>query len=369
MNKKNLNKVLLLMQLPPPIHGASMMNQEVWKILNRNPLLDTKLIPLMFANKIANVGIFSIVKVIKTIKIAWQLICYLVKEKPDLIYFTLSPVGFAFYRDAIFVFIVKLFRKKIIFHLHGKGIKTNSQNYFKALLYRGIFRGVDVIALSQSLCYDFEKIHSRGKLYILPNGIQEIPYKRMKRNHSKLNLLFISNLKLAKGILDMIEALGNLTLKNDLFSLKIVGDSVNVTKEELQSLIKKKGLQNVEILGGCYGEKKNKILEKSDVLIFPTKTKNECFPLVILEAMQFGLAIISTNNGAIPEMLDYGDAGLIVDTGDVDGLTESIEKLILDENLRMTISQNAYRKFKKEYTLKIFEKNLLKIFSEIKLND
>ena len=364
--KKNLNKVLLLMQLPPPVHGVSMMNQEVWKILNRNPSFDTTLIPLMFANKISNVGVFSIVKVIKTVEIACQLIWYLIKKKPNLIYFTLSPIGFAFYRDAIFVFIVKLFRKKIIFHLHGKGIKTNSQNYFKALLYRWIFRGVDVIALSQSLCYDFEKIHSRGKLYILPNGIQEISYKKMNRNHSKLNLLFLSNLILEKGILDMIEALGNLTLKNDLFSLKIVGEPVNITKEELKSLIEKKGLQNVEILGGCYGEKKNKILEKSDVLIFPTK--NECFPLVILEAMQFGLAIVSTNNGAIPDMLDYGDAGLIVDSGDVDGLTESIEKLISDENLRMTISQNAYRKFKKGYTLKTFEKNLLQMFSEIKLN-
>ena len=65
-----------------------------------------------------------------------NLISSIIKFKPKFIYFQLSPLGLAFYRDCTFIGIMKLFKKHIVFHMHGKGInEVVSKNRFKKSLY------------------------------------------------------------------------------------------------------------------------------------------------------------------------------------------------------------------------------------------
>ena len=112
--------ILCIVQLPPPIHGASVMNNYVInsKIINQTFRLNV--ISLKFVKSVKEVARFSVLKVFKAIGYSLEIVKKVRTTKPDLIYFTISIKGYAFYRDAFYVFLLKILKQKIVFHLHKK---------------------------------------------------------------------------------------------------------------------------------------------------------------------------------------------------------------------------------------------------------
>jgi glycosyltransferase involved in cell wall biosynthesis len=87
-------------------------------------------------------------------------------------------------------------------------------------------------------------------------------------------------------------------------------------------------------------------------------------PLVLIEAMQHALPVISTPEGAIPDMVNDGITGFLVPRKDVTLLAEKIKLLITDPDLRIKMGEAGYRKYQEEFTLKSFEKKFLNIITE-----
>jgi glycosyltransferase involved in cell wall biosynthesis len=85
-------------------------------------------------------------------------------------------------------------------------------------------------------------------------------------------------------------------------------------------------------------------LSASDLFVLPSRF--ECFPFAILEAMALGLPCVVNEVGGTREMIDDGRNGYLLDTGDVQGLAESIRRLATDEALRNTFSKKAREKVK-----------------------
>ena len=102
--------------------------------------------------------------------------------------------------------------------------------------------------------------------------------------------------------------------------------------------------------------------------MFPTFYHNECFPLVVLEAMQCGGACISTDEAALPEIIDDGRTCYIVPK-ESDGkpsasrLAEAIEKLIVDSVRCRLMGGEGRNKYEKEYTLEVFENRITQCIS------
>lgn len=356
-------KILLLAQLPPPVHGASMMNKYIKDSEKINAAFNARFLPLSFAEKIDDIGKLSLKKIFLMIGFCFKLVKAIVKTKPDLVYFTIAPFGGAFYRDALFVLIIKLFRKKIVFHLHGKGIADESKNTFKKKIYQFTFKNATVITLSKMLDYDIETVFN-GKIYHLANGIET--NKTIQHNEwtESIKVLYLSNLVKSKGILDFIEALELIKNLNVAYEVDIVGNSADLSIEELKTLINKKGLSSkIKVHGPKYGHDKWEALNRADIFVFPTYFKNECFPLVLLEAMQSRNAIISTDNGAIEEIIQ--NCGFIVPQNSPKKLAQALEELLLDKNKVESLKERSEIEFKKKYTLEIFEENFIKIINTV----
>ncbi|MCX6975313.1 MAG: glycosyltransferase family 4 protein, partial [Verrucomicrobia bacterium] len=75
----------------------------------------------------------------------------------------------------------------------------------------------------------------------------------------------------------------------------------------------------------------------------------ETFSYVALEALQAGKAIIGTATGAVPAILDHGQAGIIVPPGDVNALAKALRKLMADDVLRMSLGVAAERRFEERF--------------------
>lgn len=114
--------------------------------------------------------------------------------------------------------------------------------------------------------------------------------------------------------------------------------------------------------GKRYGAEKEAYFSQADVFVFPTYYHNECFPLVLLEAMQQGIACIASNEGGIADIIDEGKTGFIVDKKNTTALAEKMEVLLNNPSLCHEMGKNGKQKFCEAFTIERFEnrmKNLL----------
>jgi len=285
-----------------------------------------------------------------------------------LVYYTLSPTGYAFYRDACYVFILKMLNQKIVFHLHGKGINKNiKNNSFKKYIYRRVFKNTYVICLSRSLVGDVRDVY-KSIPYIVANGIQLDPEsgKTIHKSNNIPQILFLSNYLRNKGILVLVEALGILKNQGYLYNARFVGAPSDLTVEMMKEIIcDKKLTEFIKIIGPLYGCDKTKEFQNADMFVFPTFYKNEAFPLVILEAFQNSLAVISTFEGGIPDIVVDSETGFLVETQNAQMLAEKIAILLKNEKLRIEMGEKGYKRFINNYTLDHFFNNLNKTFQDI----
>lgn len=357
-------KILFLVQLPPPVHGASMMNKFLLDSQIVNQTFDKEVMNLDFVSAVSDIGKISIKKIFKTFSFSYKLLKTLYRNKFDLVYFTLSPVGGAFYRDVLFVSVLKLFKTHIVYHLHGKGILKEIENPIKRKIYKYVFKNVSVISLSKKLHFDIIDVF-KGTIYDVPNGIPEKNIEPFGRDFTEI--VYLSALKKSKGILDLVEALKILDAQKEKFTAKIIGSSTNdLTIEELKKKIKSYGLERkVKVLGPIYGDDKFLELSKSGIFCFPTYYRNECFPLSILEAMMMGLAVVSTNNGAIDDMINHNRHGMIVNKNNPIELSKGLSFLLNNQKTTKEMGVLAQSKFKKLYTIDVFEENMMSVFKQI----
>ena len=172
-----------------------------------------------------------------------------------------------------------------------------------------------------------------------------------------VNLLFLSNLIPSKGVYVLLDACRILKERGLDFQCNFVGgETKEIDRARFEAEVQKRGLEGmVRYEGPKYGEEKEEYWRSSDVFVFPTYYFNECFPLVILEAMQHGLPVVSTTEGAVPDMVADGVNGFVCERKDVSGLAGALERLITDASLRMRMGEVGRKRYEEEFTLERFE--------------
>jgi len=254
---------------------------------------------------------------------------------------------------------MKFFRRKIIFHLHGTGLKDAAQkSKFYKRLYCFSFDNSEIITLSEKLNYDLDFL-SPSKIHILPNGIAPLlktapptPLLVKVGGEESRKLLFVSNFYDYKGIPELIELLTEVHKHGYDFTCNIAGEENHITAAALQQLIDKNGLtKKVKYVGSVIGDNLIELYKQSNIFIYPTK--KDAMPLVILEAMRAGLAILSNPVGAIPDMIGNDHETLPTPENLISLLTNPAKTRKLGEQNRKT--------FEQKFTIDKFNSQLLKI--------
>ena len=173
-----------------------------------------------------------------------------------------------------------------------------------------------------------------------------------------VNLLFLSNLIPSKGVYVLLDACRILKDKGLDFQCNFVGgETKEIDRARFEAEVQKRGLEGCVLYHGPkYGEEKEQYWRMADVFVFPTFYHNECMPLTILEAMQHGLPVVSTDEGAVPDMVADGENGFVCRRKDVEGLAMALERLLLDGALRHRMGAEGYRIYQEKFTLQCFER-------------
>lgn len=368
-------RVLFIMHMPPPVHGAAMVGKYIHDSKIVNDSFDCQYENMMLASSLEDIGkggvkkVFNLVAQLKRFKKA-------IKEfRPDLVYITPNAAGGAFYKDFVVVQYVKHCLKKyspkalVVAHYHNKGVSTRQNRWLDNYLYKKFFKGLKVILLANVLYEDVKKYVSRKDVLICPNGIPEsLQYEPMaERNNPVPQILFLSNLIVSKGVIVLLDALKILNERRIDFICNVVGGETDeLDASRFLGEIEKRGLAGKVVYAGKkYGDEKKVYFENADIFVFPTFYHNETFGLVNLEAMEYKLPVVSTNEGGIPDVVVHGENGLICERKNPVALADAVESLLKDKGLRIRMGECGYKKFKSEFKLSIFEKRIVEILCKI----
>lgn len=366
-------KVLFILHLPPPIHGAAMVGQYLMESKSINETFEADFINLTTAFDLEKMGKFSTRKVSSLLRIQFKVTKALLQRKYDLCYVSLNAKGSGFYKDFLVVVLLKLFGKKIVYHFHNRGVATMQHKKINHWLYQYTFRNTSSILLSPLLYSDLKKYVTKENLFYCSNGIP-VTHEKQRTDKSGNSLsvcqiLFLSNMIVEKGVYVLLAACKRLKEENIPFVCHFVGAWTEVTEDQLQEAVNHLGLERQIMLHGKKtGAAKAAFLRDADIFVFPTFYHNECFPLVNLEAMQFSLPIITTTIGGIPDMIIDGKTGYLVPPQDDRLLAVKIAELIHDPVKRRKMGVAGRSLYEERFTLEKFESNIKNVLNAVIAN-
>lgn len=378
-------KILFIMHMPPPVHGAAMVGQFIHDSELINNSFDCHYVNMAVATRLEDVGkggwhkIKGILKKLVEVKKA-------VKDvKPDLVYITPNSAGAPFYKDFITVMMLKLMGQRIVMHFHNKGVVTRQNRWFDNWLYRRYFKNVKLILLADALYEDVKKYVKREDVFVCPNAIPEIEMATecitakfktaiiASTCNKNPRILWLTNIMKTKGIMEFLAALKILKDKGVKFQVDFVGGlTKEMSGDEFDMALTMNGLNGCcTYHGPKYGEEKYAFFRNADIFVLPSYT--EALPVSILEAMQFGLPVVASNVGGVSAEVEDGVTGYLLGGNqpimlntfrpDAHEIANKVAVLLADADLRHKMGKAGREKFEKEFTLEVFEKRMREILS------
>ncbi len=249
----------------------------------------------------------------------------------------------SFFRKSMFFILAFIFRVKVILHLHSGAFMVFYHQECGSLLkkyVRWIFKKADkVVVLSSQWKENISEICTGKKVVVIFNPIRAADSVNAAAQNSQ-TLLFLGKLAEKKGIYCLLDAI--VPLKERYQNIRLLcggeGELENVEAYSRQLGIK----DNVQLLGWVSGSEKDLYLQQSTIYVLPSFS--EGLPMGVLEAMAAGLPVVSTPVGGIPDAVEDGVEGFLVEPGDSQALAEAIRRLLDDAKLRAEMGAAGQRK-------------------------
>lgn len=281
-------------------------------------------------------------------------------RRPDVVHVHTSHY-FSFYLSAFYVlFAAYVWRRPVILHVHGSSFDEFVRDAppLRALFQSLVFGATDaVVVLSEYWRQALSVRVDTEKLVVLPNAVVLDQY-RPDVSPDAQHLVFVSNHVRRKGIVEATEAIARLYDRGVEFETTIAG--TGPLSHHAAALAEQ--YDDVEYRGYITEDEKHELLSEASVYLLPTYA--EGLPIAILEAMAGGNAIVTTDVGSIPSVVDDGN-GVLVAPGDVDGLTAALEPLLTDLDTTRRMCAESRSRVEAAYSWERMTDELLSLYRRL----
>ncbi|GHT16266.1 polysaccharide biosynthesis protein [Bacteroidia bacterium] len=239
-------------------------------------------------------------------------------------------------RKLPFFLIAKCFRKKIIVQIHSGYEPINKTHGIVRCAYSIMFKYADkCIFLAQTILELFKtNFPIKNGLVIYNPCPKFVEYEGQRQKQ----ILFAGRITEAKGYKDLIHAFANIAQQYLDWSVCFAGSG---DIDLAQSVAKQLQIENrINFLGWVSGKAKDKAFREAAIFCLPSYT--EGFPMSVLDAWAYGLPVITTPVGGIPDIVHDGQNMLLFNSGEIESLTSQLELMIKDEKLRRKLSAASY---------------------------
>ncbi len=331
----------------PPIGGggsvvAAALNQQLASTGHRVRVVTSAMNDLRRVETVNGVEVYraacwrrhrhytTVFELLTTLWPAYQLASRLIREqRPDLIH-----VHFAIPSGLVAYLLARRYRIPYVITAHGSDIPEYNPDRFMLMhrlfkpVWRRIVAGAAAVTSPSEYLARLLRRHLATAVYVIPNGYSVMPaLKRTKRNL----VLVVARLFPRKGVQHFIEAVSG---QNTAWEYVIAGDGpYRQTLEDrartLGAKVKFAGFVDKITLRGLY--------EEAKVFVFPSIQEN--FPMVLLEAMDAGCAVITTDAEGCAEVV--GDAGVVIQKANALQIRRALGEVMLDSERRESLSKCA----------------------------
>jgi len=273
----------------------------------------------------------------------------------DIIHFHISLESTVKRKYPLFL-LAKLLGKKTIVQLH---CGTQIDEIWNKK-YNKLFRKTDVTLVLSDILKKrvLDKVGCTIPIKVLYNPCPEVTKVESYKNNI---ILFSGTLYKGKGYHDLILAFSCIAKNYPNWTVVFAG---NGEIENGKTLAKNLGIEHqIEFAGWVSGEKKDYLFRKACIFCLPSYA--EGFPMAVLDAWAYGLPVITTPVGGIPDVAIDGENMLLFNPGDIQKLSENIERLITDEPLRNKISRASIEFANGKFNINTINRQLGNIYDTL----
>ncbi len=269
--------------------------------------------------------------------------------EPDLVH----AHGYRSYQTEVAFEYARRQRKPFVISMHGmaSGYASMVTGVSAKLPYWAYDRGrglqmlsrSDAIVVNSSLEENEVAAFLKGrsdKIVKIPVGVEDRGRAEVEPDQRDQSLLFVGRITRDRNLPLLLRAFSMLSKTHPRLRLKIVGgEGVRSSRvragvmPELKALSSSLGLKNVEFTGELRGEALQEAYRNSDIFVYTSLYEN--FGQTILDAAAYGLPVISTRVGVVPDLIDDGENGIILKANDSPlELARAVNLLLADVDLR-----------------------------------
>ena len=305
-------------------------------------------------------------RVIFAFKRFLKFIYILLFNKPDSILIFTANTPSIFEKGSMAI-IGSFFSSNVIIAPRGGPLDleiTNNQ-FLKAFVQIVFKRTNYVICQGEYWKSFFSKLlhqNSIDKFIVVPNWIDDKNYnvsKHKKKCENIIRVLYMGWIQKDKGVYDIFSAIEKLSVCNKQVEFIFLGDGPS--RAYLMDIVKSKEFPfNFSFPGWVHGKEKLAYLANADIFILASHS--EGLPNSLMEAMLCGIASIATDVGSVSDLIIDGKTGILIEKMNIDQLTESIQELILNKELRNFYSVEGRKKILANHSMQSAVRSFNNIF-------
>jgi glycosyltransferase involved in cell wall biosynthesis len=276
----------------------------------------------------------------------------------DVVHINLAQYGSA-YRKMTFAWLARMLGIPYVVHLHGSRFRQfwdGASPWLDRALARMFSRAACTMVLG-SVWADYvsnKAPEAASKIAIFPTATRDNACRRVARTEGPVRIIFSGKHGERKGVRELTAALGKLA-GDRRWQATLTG---NGEIEKTRATVVELGIADrVDVPGWISAEAFDALIADADILVLPSFDEN--LPLSVVEAFARGVAVICTPVGALPDIVEHEVTGLLVQPGDVDGLTAALERMIGDPALRERLGHNARAVFDERLNLEHYAVKLV----------
>jgi glycosyltransferase involved in cell wall biosynthesis len=369
---KNVRRVMLVGQTPPPVDGQTVMIQAL--VNGQYDGVEVYHVRTELSRTTSEVGVFHLRKPIMLLKALADMLIGRWRSRAQILYYLpAGPMLFPVLRDIFLLVSTRWLFRYTVFHFQAAGLPEIYPRlpWWLKPLFNLAYRNADLaIFLTPSGAPAGADLQAKV-VSVIPNCIpdmaQDFLVDSRRGNDGVPRILFMGVLCEGKGVITLIEACSLLQKAGLRFRVVCAGAFTSETfKREVMKLLDDRGLNGVISFPGVLtGETKSRAFREADMFCFPSHYYAESFGIVLIEAMSFGLPIVTTRWRGIPDVVGESGGAFIVEPKRPDLVAAELEKLFRDSELRVVMGRRNREWFCDHYTIEIFRSGIERVLQEV----
>lgn len=278
----------------------------------------------------------------------WRTVCQFC---PDVIHLNPSLNLKSFLRDGLFIIIAKTHRKSVLVFFRGwdESFEKDISGRFKWFFKNSYYRTDMFIVLAKKFAARLRDWGVTAPIFLGTTAVADELLEEVSINDkvneikkgSAIRILFLARLEQAKGVLELIDAIEELLKGCTCITLTIAGDGPIMTqvRERVENLGQYKDC--VQVVGYVRGNVKKEILRSHHIFCFPSHYP-EGMPNSVLEAMAFGMPVITCPVGGIPDFFEDNMMGKLLIERNAQHISDAIVFLASNRSRLANIARYNY---------------------------